>query len=73
VATRNALYKRAKQLTEAFREAHGSILCRELTGCALDTEAGQHSFKERGLHQNLCTGLVVFAAEQAASLTTASA
>jgi C_GCAxxG_C_C family probable redox protein len=73
VAGRAALYERAKKLTEAFRAAHGSIICRELTGCALDTEAGQRSFKERGLHQNLCTGLVVFAADQVASVTTASA
>jgi C_GCAxxG_C_C family probable redox protein len=73
VAGRNALYERVKQLTEAFRAAHGSILCRELTGCALDTEAGQHAFKERGLHKNLCTGLVVFAADRVASITTASA
>ena len=73
VAARAALYARAKQLTEAFRESHGSIICRELTGCALDTEAGQRVFNERGLHQNLCTGLVVFAAEQAASIATASA
>jgi len=73
VAGRNALYARAKQLTEAFRAAQGSILCRELTGCALDTEEGQRSFKERGLHKNLCTGLVAFAAEQAAAMTAASA
>jgi C_GCAxxG_C_C family probable redox protein len=71
-AGRNALYERARQLTEAFREAHGSILCRELTGCALDTEEGQHSFKERGLHQNLCTKLVAFAAEEVVRMTAAS-
>ena len=64
VAGRNAIYERARQLTETFRKEHGAILCRELTGCALDTEAGRSSFKERGLHQNLCTKLVEFAAEQ---------
>ncbi len=73
VAARSALYARVKQLSDAFREAHGSIVCRELTGCALDTEAGQHSFKERELHQKLCTPLVAFAAEQVASMTAASA
>jgi C_GCAxxG_C_C family probable redox protein len=62
-AARIALYERARQLTEAFRRAHGAILCRELTGCSLDTEAGQRAFKERGLHQNLCTKLVAFAAD----------
>jgi len=68
VAGRNALYERARQMTEAFREAHGAILCRELTGCALDTETGQQTFKERGLHQNLCTKLVAFAAEQVGTM-----
>jgi C_GCAxxG_C_C family probable redox protein len=72
-AGREALYKRAQQLTEVFREAHGAIRCHELTGCALDTEEGQRSFKERGLHKNLCTGLVAFAAEQAVAMTAASA
>jgi C_GCAxxG_C_C family probable redox protein len=73
VSGRNALYERARQLTESFREAHGAILCRELTGCALDTEAGRSSFNERGLHQNLCTKLVEFAAEQVERMTADSA
>ncbi len=69
VAGRDALYERTRQLTETFRKEHGSILCRELTGCALDTEAGMSSYKERGLHQNLCTKLVAFAAEQVERMT----
>lgn len=73
VAGRNAIYERARELTEAFRKAHGAILCRELTGCALDTEAGQRSFKERGLHRNLCTKLVAFAAEQVMTMIADSA
>ena len=73
VAGRNAIYERARQLTEAFRKAHGAILCRELTGCALDTEAGRSAFKERGLHQNICTKLVAFAAEEAVRMTADSA
>jgi C_GCAxxG_C_C family probable redox protein len=71
VGGRNALYERARELTATFRETHGAILCRELTGCSLDTEAGQRAFKERDLHKGLCTGLVAFAAGQVASLTTA--
>jgi C_GCAxxG_C_C family probable redox protein len=69
VAGRDALYERARLLTETFRKEHGSILCRDLTGCSLDTEAGQRSFKERGLHQNLCIKLVEFAAEQVGRMT----
>ena len=68
VAGRNALYERARQMTEAFRETHGAILCRELTGCALDTEAGRSSFNERGLHEKLCTKLVAFEAEQVVTM-----
>lgn len=64
VVGRNALYERAQRLTEAFRTAHGSIVCRDLTGCALNTEEGQRRFKEQGLHQNLCNKLVAFAAGQ---------
>jgi len=69
VGGRDALYERARQLTEEFRRVHGSILCRELTGCALDTEEGQRSFKERDLHQNLCTRLVAFATGQVVNMT----
>lgn len=65
VAGRNALYERAQQLTADFRSAHGSILCRELTGCILNTEDGQRSYKERGLHQNLCHNIVASTAELA--------
>ena len=71
VAGRDALYLQAKQLTEAFRTAHGAILCRELTGCALDTEAGQRSFHERELHQNFCNKLVAFAAEEVVKMIAA--
>jgi C_GCAxxG_C_C family probable redox protein len=72
IAGRDALYARAQQLTEAFRKEHGAILCRELTGCALDTVAGQRAFKERGLHQNLCTKLVAFAAEEVVRMAVGS-
>jgi C_GCAxxG_C_C family probable redox protein len=64
VAGRAALYERVHQFTEAFRAAHGSILCRELTGCALDTEEGQRVYNERGTHLNLCSKLVTYAVEQ---------
>jgi C_GCAxxG_C_C family probable redox protein len=73
VAGRNALYERARQLTESFRAAHGAILCRELTACDFSTEEGQRSFKERGLHQNLCNKLVAFAAEKVVRMTATSA
>lgn len=72
-AARDALYKQAQQLTEAFRKAHGAIRCGELTGCILGTEEGQRVFRERELHKNLCSSLVAFAAGQAVAMTAASA
>ena len=69
VAGRDALYQQVQQLTSAFRTAHGAILCRELTGCALDTEEGRRSFQERELHQNFCSKLVAFAAEEVVKMT----
>ena len=65
VGARKALYEQARQITQSFRLAHGSILCRELTGCSLDTEEGHHAFQERDLRKNLCDKLVVFAVGQA--------
>jgi C_GCAxxG_C_C family probable redox protein len=69
-AGQDAFYARAQELTEAFRSAHGSIRCRELTGCALNTDEGRRSFKERGLHQSLCVKLVAFAAKQGSEIYT---
>jgi C_GCAxxG_C_C family probable redox protein len=73
LANRDALYLRTRQLTEAFRVAHGTVLCRELTGCALNTEEGLRNFQERELHQKLCTKLVAFAAEEVVRMTADSA
>ena len=64
MGARTAVYERARELTASFRALHGSILCRELTGCLMSTEEGMKSFKERELRQNLCCGLVAFAADR---------
>jgi C_GCAxxG_C_C family probable redox protein len=63
-AGRKLIYERAQRLMESFRQTHGSILCRELTGCILSTEEGRKSFDARELHKNFCTGLVAFACEK---------
>jgi C_GCAxxG_C_C family probable redox protein len=64
VGARKAVYARSFRLTESFRAAHGSIRCRELTGCQLNTEEGMKAFQQSGLRQSLCTKLVAFAAEK---------
>jgi len=66
VAARDAVYTQAAKLMEEFRAAHGSILCRELTGCLFSTEEGQRAFKEQDIRNKVCNKLVAFAAERAA-------
>lgn len=48
---------------EAFKERHGSFLCRELTGCNMLTDAGMDQFKSRDLKHTLCPKLVTSAIE----------
>jgi C_GCAxxG_C_C family probable redox protein len=60
---RGPLYKRVGAFAEAFRERHGSLSCRELTGCDFRTPAGQADSKARDLHHTLCQHLVASAVE----------
>jgi C_GCAxxG_C_C family probable redox protein len=60
---RGPLYERAAALAAAFRERHGSLACRELTGCDLRTPEGQAKFSAGDLHHKLCNKLVASAVE----------
>jgi len=64
-AGNNSVHAQAEKMIAAFRAAHGSILCRVLTGCLLYTEEGKRSFKERDVPHTVCAKLVAFAAGQA--------
>jgi C_GCAxxG_C_C family probable redox protein len=65
-AGRDEVYAAAQKLMEEFRTEHGSILCRELTGCRMDTEEGHRDFMERKVRETVCMKLVAFAADRAA-------
>ena len=65
-AGRDEVYVAAKELMEEFRTAYGSLLCRELTGCRMDTEEGRRDFAERKVRDTVCMKLVAFAADRAA-------
>ena len=69
---RNAVRQQAQELIAAFRAAHGSVLCHELTGCRLNTEEGTKAYLDRYLHRQLCAGLVAFAADWVAQTATNS-
>jgi C_GCAxxG_C_C family probable redox protein len=59
---RGPLYGRVRQFADTFRERHGALTCRELTGCDLRTTEGQQEFQARDLHHTLCCKLVADAA-----------
>jgi C_GCAxxG_C_C family probable redox protein len=62
-SARAELYGRTDAFLQAFRQRNGGLTCRELTGCDLHTPEGQQQFKERELHQKLCTKLIASAIE----------
>jgi C_GCAxxG_C_C family probable redox protein len=61
-------YDLAREFAERFRARHGSILCRELLGCAIDTPEGLQAARASGVFEELCPRLVQDSAEIVAEL-----
>jgi C_GCAxxG_C_C family probable redox protein len=47
-------YALVREHAERFRLSHGSILCRELLGCSLDTPEGLQQARESGVFDTRC-------------------
>jgi len=56
-------YRAAREFVDGFRSRHGSILCRDLLGCDLNTPEGSREAAEKKLFLSLCPKLVRDAAE----------
>jgi len=67
-ASKERAYDLARAFAQRFRARHGSILCRELLGCAIDTAEGLQAARARGLFIELCPRLVQDSAEIVAEL-----
>ncbi len=52
-----------QEFAQRFKSMSGSIICRELLGCDLNTKEGQQAFVDRKLRDTLCTRYVRDAAE----------
>jgi C_GCAxxG_C_C family probable redox protein len=52
------IYARVQNFLSTFRAAHGTLLCRDLLGQDLRTEAQIQAGKDKGLHQKVCAPLV---------------
>lgn len=57
-AAKGKTYEQVRSFDKQFRELHGTILCRELLGCDLNTEEGQRQFTGQNLIKTVCTECV---------------
>jgi len=59
---RDLVMRQSKELAARFKEKFGTLRCRELTGCDLNTDEGQKFHREQGQREALCLECVKFAA-----------
>jgi len=63
IASRDTTYALVQEFVRNFRVRRGALRCRELLGCDIGTPAGAKEAEDRGLHDNLCPGLIADAVE----------
>jgi len=56
-------YALVNDFVKCFKAKNSSIICKELLGCDISTDAGKRNFKDKKLMDNLCTKFVQDAAE----------
>ena len=54
VAAKERTYAEFKEFTRRFCQLHGSISCRELLACDINTEEGKKDYNERKLSATVC-------------------
>jgi C_GCAxxG_C_C family probable redox protein len=62
-AAKLATAVRVRRLVARFEARHGSVACRDLIGCAIDTPEKARLAREQGVFDRVCVGLVRSAAE----------
>jgi C_GCAxxG_C_C family probable redox protein len=55
---REKTHQRVRELARRFKERHGALRCRELTGCDLSTPEGYEHARQQGVFRTLCPQLV---------------
>ncbi len=53
-ASKENAYALVQEFSNQFRQLHGTISCRELLDCDLNTAEGKQQFKEKDLHNQVC-------------------
>jgi len=62
-AAKEKTYALCHELVRRFRARYGTLRCRELLGCNIGTPEGAKIARDEKLHDDLCSELVVSAAE----------
>jgi len=60
---KEAVYTRVREFAERFKARHGSLLCRDLLGCDLNTPEGLALAQEKKLSSTVCPPYVETAAK----------
>lgn len=61
-AARDLALRQSKELAARFKEKFGTLKCKDLLGCDLNTDEGQRLHKERNDREEICLKCVKFAA-----------
>jgi C_GCAxxG_C_C family probable redox protein len=56
-------YEKIIEFTNRFKARNGSVLCRELLGCDINTQDGREKARDLGLFSTVCPEMVKNAAE----------
>ncbi|MBI5477548.1 MAG: C_GCAxxG_C_C family protein [Deltaproteobacteria bacterium] len=62
-AAKFATKQRVQQLVARFEARHGTVVCRDLIGCAIDTPEKIRAAHDSGVFDRVCVGLIRSAAE----------
>lgn len=63
IQAREKTYRAVRKFLDRFEEVHGTITCRELLGCDLDTEEGYRKATEEELFETQCPKFVQLSVE----------
>jgi C_GCAxxG_C_C family probable redox protein len=63
VDAKMATNRRVREFVRQYEARHGSVKCRDLLGCSIDTPEKLQSARDRKLFTTICPGLVRDAAE----------
>lgn len=63
VEAKGKTYQVIREFTEGFQENNGSVICKELLGCDINTPEGKVNFDQNELFEKKCFQYVKNAAE----------